>query len=284
MIIVADSGSTKCDWIISGQSEDTMAKTMGFNPFFHTTELINEKISENEQLSAVSSEVKAVYFYGAGCNSPERNDIVRRALLERFQNAKDIVVDHDLTAAALSTGKGEASIACILGTGSNSGYYDGANVHEVVPALGYVLGDEGSGAYFGKILMREFLYNRLPSHLQSEFGEEYSLTKESIFKAVYRDPNPNVYLASFMRFVSARKTDPYLKDMIYKGLASFATANITCYSNYKDVPVNFVGSIAHYFRDILEEVASNFRFKIGDIQKKPIHELVKYHQTKRQAV
>jgi len=284
MIIVADSGSTKCDWIISGPEGDTMAKTMGFNPFFHSTELINEKIMENAELSAVSSVVDAVYFYGAGCNSTERNNIVREALVVRFPNATDIVVDHDLTAAALSTGKGEASIACILGTGSNSGYFDGANVHEEVPALGYVLGDEGSGAYFGKILTREFLYNRLPSHLQSAFGEQYDLSKESIFKAVYSDPNPNVYLASFMRFVSARKNDPYLRDMIYKGLASFATAHITCYANYKDVKVNFVGSIAHYFRDILEEVASNFRFTIGEIQKKPIHELVRYHQAKRQVV
>ena len=284
MILVADSGSTKCDWVFSDEKSTDMVHTAGLNPLFLDSISMKGIILGNETVQKKRELVSAVYFYGAACSSTERKKIVRMALEESFPEANTVVVDHDLMGAALATGQGEKGIACILGTGSNSGYYDGAHVHEVVPALGYVLGDEGSGAFFGKILMREFLYGRLPSHLQSQFGEEYGLTKESIFKAVYREKNPNVYLASFMQFVSARKTDPYLKDMVYKGLASFATAHITCYPNYKDVPVNFVGSIAHYFKDTLEEVASNFRFKIGDIQKKPIHELVKYHQANRQVV
>jgi len=280
MIIVADSGSTKCDWIIADGTKSVVAKTMGFNPFFHSTELINSEISENEEIAEYAKKIQAVYFYGAGCSSPERNQVVLNALKPIFTNAVEIVVDHDLTAAALATGGREPGIACILGTGSNSCYFDGKKVYDVVPALGYVLGDEGSGAYFGKILLREYLYNRLPTDIQEAFGNEHALSKENIFKAVYRDDNPNVYLASFMRFVSQRKDHPYLRDMMYKGLASFASAHITCFPEYKDVPVNFVGSIAHYFEDILKEVARNFRFQLGDIQKKPIHELVKYHLEK----
>lgn len=281
MIVVADSGSTKCDWVIADDQGSIKTETLGLNPLFKDTDFMLSALRSDPELTKHSSEITEVYFYGAGCSVPERNEIVRRAMTAFFTNAETVVVEHDLTAAALATGKGQESIACILGTGSNSGYFDGSQVHEAVPALGYVLGDEGSGTYFGKILLREFLYNRLPGELQIEFEREFELTKESIFKAVYRDPNPNVYLASFIPFVGSRQEHPFFKEMIYKGLASFASAHITCYPNYKEVPVNFVGSIAHYFRDTLEEVATNFRFKVGDIQKKPIHELVKYHLANR---
>lgn len=280
MIVVADSGSTKCDWIISSVDEEVATGTMGFNPFFHSTELIAREIGANEVLSRYSEQIKAVYFYGAGCSSAERNAIVRAALISRFPNA-EILVDHDLTAAALATRGDKPGIACILGTGSNSCYFDGEKVREEVPALGYVLGDEGSGAYFGKILLREYLYKRLPTPLQEEFGAAYDLEKEKILRAVYREPNPNVYLASFMRFVSNRRDHPYFKDLIYKGLANFAQAHILCFPEYRVVPVSFVGSIAHYFSEVLEEVARNFRFEMGTIQKKPIRSLLDYHKEKR---
>jgi hypothetical protein len=277
MIIVADSGSTKCDWLIAGESGTIEAKSMGFNPFFHSTDLVLSKLKENAVLTEHQDAITAVYFYGAGCSSPERNLIIEKALSQFFHRATTVSVGHDLEAAALATTPGKAGIACIIGTGSNSCFYDGNEVHEAVPALGYILGDEGSGSYFGKIMLRKFLYNQLPTHLQEAFGEEYGLTKELIFDGVYNLPNPNVYLASFMKFLSARKTDPFLRDLIYEGLAVFAHSHVWCYDQFRDVPVHFVGSIAYYFSDILEEVAKNHRFTIGNVIKKPVMPLLDYH-------
>jgi len=277
MILVADSGSTKCDWILTDDNNEIPTGTMGFNPFFHSTDLILNKIKENEILSDNISNISAVYFYGAGCSSPERNAIVENALRLAFPEATEIVVDHDETAAAIATCGDMPGIACILGTGSNSCFFDGTQTSYEIPALGYVLGDEGSGAFFGKALLKEFLYKRLPADIHEDFVAEFGIDKEEIFNAVYHKPNPNVYLASFMRFISERREHPYFKERIYEGLASFANAHITCFQNYKEVPVHFVGSIAYYFREVLEEVANNYRFTIGEVIKKPITNLKNYH-------
>ena len=144
MILVADSGSTKCDWIaIDEDNKHHHTNTMGFNPFFHSSDLVEQKLTENELFSSIKEKVTEVYFYGAGCSSPSRNYIVEKGLRAVFTNAIIVSVDHDLTGAALATSQGKPGISCILGTGSNSCYYDGENVHEEVPALGYILGDEG---------------------------------------------------------------------------------------------------------------------------------------------
>lgn len=281
MIIVADSGSTKCDWLIldqNGNREKT--HTMGFNPFFHSSDLIYEKLSENPELIASKSDITHVYFYGAGCSSAQRNAIIELGLKRFFSSAIEIQVDHDLVGAALSTTKGEAGIACIIGTGSNSCFFDGLKVHESVPALGYILGDEGSGSYFGKILLSNFLYNRLPKDIHEKLKDTYGLTKEGIFENTYNKPNANVYLASFMRFVSDHREHPFFRDMIYRGLSTFVNIHVWCFDNFREVPVHFVGSVAYYFREVLEEVASNHRFKIGNIEKRPVEPLSDYHLEK----
>ena len=278
MILVADSGSTKCDWILIDQSNTHhKTNTMGFNPFFHSTEFILEKIQENEIFQNYKSEIKEIYFYGAGCSSADRKIILERALSQFFTSAEKIDVDHDLMGAVFATTPYTPGISCILGTGSNSCFFDGKNINEHLPALGYILGDEGSGSYFGKILLADWLYHRMPLELYSEFQDKYELTKEGIFDAIHRKKHPNVYLASFMPFVSDHKDHPYMKDMVYQGLAKFINIHVWCYDNFREVPVNFVGSIAYYFRDVLEEVATNHRFTIGKIEKKPIFQLVEYH-------
>ena len=277
MILVADSGSTKCDWILINGLEQVPTKTMGFNPFFHSVEIIGQGLMGNSTLLKFRDQIRAVYYYGAGCSSDERNQIVRNALSSFFVNLNELVVDHDLTGAALATSGGEAGIACILGTGSNSCFFDGEKVHEKVPALGYILGDEGSGSFFGKILLSEYLYKRLPSELSEAFELEYSLAKETIFHNVYNQPNPNVYLASFMKFVSGHRSHPFFKKMMFEGLSKFADVHITCYDQYRSVPVHFVGSIAYYFTDILNEVAENVGFTVGTVIKKPIDSLATFH-------
>lgn len=281
MIVVADSGSTKCDWIvIRPDGEYIRTNTMGFNPFFHSSSLIERELLNNPILNEVRNEVSEVYFYGAGCSSEARNAVVADGLKGVFPMVNTIKVDHDLTGAALATAKDEPGIACIIGTGSNSCYFDGEKVHEEVPALGYILGDEGSGSYFGKILLSKYLYHKLPQDLHTELEERYDLSKEKIFHHVYNQPGPNVYLASFMKFISDHREHPFLKDMIYKGLASFINIHVWCYDNFREVPVHFVGSIAHYFQDVLKEVAVNHRFTIGKIERKPVEALALYHTNK----
>ena len=278
MILVADSGSTKCDWIIIDNFNTKLkTKTMGFNPFFHNTEFILGKIQENKIFQDYRDKIKEIYFYGAGCSSTNRKLILENALSQFFNLAEKIVVDHDLTGAALATTPFSPGIACILGTGSNSCFFDGKNIQENVPALGYILGDEGSGSYFGKILLADWLYHRMPTELAIEFQKRFNLTKEDIFSSIHLEKFPNVYLASFMPFVKDKQNHPYMKDMVYQGLAKFINIHVWCYDNFREVPVNFVGSIAYYFREVLEEVAKNHRFTIGKIEKKPIFPLVEYH-------
>ncbi|PCJ63744.1 MAG: hypothetical protein COA58_15495 [Bacteroidetes bacterium] len=282
MILVADSGSTKCDWILIDESNKyRKTHTMGFNPFFHSSELVRTTLMENELLKEEREHISEIYFYGAGCSSSTRIKIIEDGLRQVFTKAIIVKVDHDLTGAALATSNGEMGITCILGTGSNSCYFDGVKTHEKVPALGYILGDEGSGSYFGKILLSEWLYHRVPSDLADALEKEYNLSKEGIFDAVHHQPNPNVYLASFMPFISKNRTHPYFKEMVYQGLAKFINIHVWCYDNFREVPVNFVGSIAYYFKEVLEEVARNHRFTVGKIEKRPVEPLAAYHFNKK---
>ncbi|MEY2924788.1 MAG: hypothetical protein RLZZ337_1336 [Bacteroidota bacterium] len=282
MILVADSGSTKCDWLLIDDSNQRQkTHTMGFNPFFHNTDLIFQKLTENELLNRYAQKIEEVYFYGAGCSSPGRNLIAEEALRKVFSSAQTVLVDHDLTGAAVATAGDKPGISCIIGTGSNSCYFDGETVHEEVPALGYILGDEGSGSYFGKIMLTDWIYRRMPKELASDFGEIYNLSKEGIFEAVYNKPNANVYLASFMKFASDNKNHPYFKEMIYQGLAKFISIHVWCFDNFREVPVHFVGSVAYYFREVLQEVARNHRFTVGKTEKRPVDPLADYHYSKR---
>ncbi|MEJ6786918.1 MAG: hypothetical protein ACKVLH_03585 [Bacteroidia bacterium] len=282
MILVADSGSTKCDWIlIDSQSNQHKTNSMGFNPFFHDADLVYSKLMENELFIEYRNRVSEVYFYGAGCSSEARNRIIANGLKRVFSSAETVLVDHDLKGAALSTSQGDTGISCILGTGSNSCYFDGTKVIEKVPALGYILGDEGSGSYFGKILLSEWLYHRMPAELAEDFAKEYNLTKEGIFEAVHHKADPNVYLASFSPFISKHLDHPYFREMVYDGLDKFVNIHVLCYDNYKNVPVHFVGSIAYYFKEVLQKVAIKYSFTVGKIEKRPVEPLTQYHINKK---
>ncbi|MFT5512469.1 MAG: N-acetylglucosamine kinase-like BadF-type ATPase [Bacteroidia bacterium] len=277
MKLIADSGSTKCDWMIVGDDTSQIAKTIGFNPFFHNQEFIESHLIGNDLLNAHSSEIDEIYYYGAGCSSGERNKILINALTSVFSNAKIIKVSEDLDGAAFAACGHNKGIVCIIGTGSNSCYFDGKDVHSRIPALGYVLGDEGSGSYFGKYMLSHFLYKTMPDYLAKQFQETYNIDKESILFSIYNKPNANVYLASFMKFASANRTEPWIKQMIYIGLSTFAKIHIQSHPEYKNVPVNFVGSIAHYFKDALDLVARDLGFTVGEIVKKPIEALAAFH-------
>jgi N-acetylglucosamine kinase-like BadF-type ATPase len=280
MIIVAESGSTKCDWLINHNDGKVLeTHTMGFNPFFHQPDEILTHLRGNQDLSQVASKATAVYFYGAGCSSPDRNEVILSALVQFFRNAH-CEVNHDLNASAFATWDGNPAITCIIGTGSNSCYYDGVSVSEQVPALGFILGDEGSGSYFGKKLIADYLYKRLPKELQDAFFEQYKLQKEEMFHQVYNTNKANVFLASFMRFIVPHKEHAYIREMVYEGLSRFAEIHICCYPNFREVPVHFVGSVAFYFTEILQQVAVEKGFSLGKIDKNPGMSLLKYHLTR----
>ncbi len=281
MILVADSGSTKCDWIlISNSGERFETNSMGFNPFFHNEDLIAFELNQNELLKQNAAQITHIYFYGAGASSAMRNAIIERGLRRLFTNAEKIVVDHDVKAAVIATAKDNEGIVCILGTGSNSCYSDGNKIHEIIPALGYILGDEGSGSSFGKKTVIAYLYKTLPLELARALENDYGVNKELILETVYKKPNANVYLASFAKFVYDNRTHPFFEKIIRDGLKEFINMHVCCYDNYKVVPVHFIGSIAFYFKDVLAEISREYPFTIGQIVKNPITLLADYHSDK----
>ena len=277
MHLIVDSGSTKSDWVIVDGENRHEYYTIGLNPFFHNEDSVYNAVSSNLELFWFKDKITHLYFYGAGCSSESLNAIIENGLKRVFTNAK-IVVDHDLKACAYATYEDESSICCIIGTGSNSCFYDGKNVFEKVPALGYILGDEGSGSYFGKKLLTDYLYNKLPQNIHNALVEELNLTKDEIIKHVYMLPDANVYLASFMKFIFKHANDIYFKEMIYAGFKHFTEIHVCCYPNYKNYKTHFIGSIAFLFKNELKKACEYHGIKLGQVVQKPISGLINYHQ------
>lgn len=277
MIFIIESGSTKSDWVlVSNKSKQTFYNTIGFNPYFHSAEVVSAEIRKNKDIAGQASNIKKIFFYGAGCSSQTMNDEIKRGIQAVFKDA-EIYVEHDLLACAYATYDGEPGISCIIGTGSNSCHFDGDNLTEEVPALGYVLGDEGSGSYFGKFLLSSFLYHKLPEDLLKDFQNTYALTEAEIVAKVYQKDSANVYIASFMPFIVKHKNHPFFNDTIVKGLQHFMEVHVCCYKDYLDTPVHFVGSLSALLEDELRLAAENLGIEIRSIIAKPVENLVDYH-------
>ncbi len=276
MVIIADCGSTKCDWLlIHGGRDQTLENTVGFSPFFHTTEEITN-ILKTELVPKLKPEtVKEVYFYGTGVHDEHRAEIVEKAIKAVFPNAK-IEVEHDLLAAARATCGHHAGIACILGTGSNSCYYDGEKILDNVPSLGWLLGDEGSGTHLGKALVRAKFYRELPADLNIAFDHAYPEGMDAIKDRVY-EKGANAYLATFTRFLGDHIEHPFVQHLVADCLGEFLDRQACKYSGYQHVPVHFVGSIAHHFQEVLLKCMEDRRLKPGVIIRKPIYPLADYH-------
>lgn len=277
MILIAEGGSTKCDWVLIDKESNEVGrvKTVGFNPYFHNAAFVKEVLSNTHELNTIKDNVEMVFFYGAGCSSEELNLKIHQGLSAIFLNA-EIEVEHDLTAAAHALYEGEPIISCIIGTGSNSGFFDGQNMSESVPALGYILGDEASGSYFGKRVMADFFYNRLPAEMQAAFKAEFNLNWHSTIPTIYENRDANVYLASFMKFIAGFASTQYVRDMVAEGMGKFIDIHVMSFRDYEKYKVGFVGSIAHIFRDILESELEKRGCKLGPIIKSPVDSLVKY--------
>lgn len=270
MIVVADSGSTKTAWSFLFEKQYKTTLTAGINPFLQSEAEIRCEIAK--VLS--SCVVEAVYFYGAGC-TPEKSIVMHEIIKEIVPDAY-VQVDSDLLAAARSLCQTKPGIACILGTGSNSCFYDGNYIANQVSPLGFILGDEGSGAYLGKRLVGDVLKNQLPKAICDAFKEEYKLKPATIIESVYRQPYPNRFLASFAPFLSKHKNHPDIRLLISDSFRCFLERNVMQY-DYRNEPIHFTGSIAWHFSEILNDVVMHLGMKLGQITSSPTEGLIAYH-------
>ena len=283
MILVADSGSSKTDWLLAiPQQEAKQFRTAGLNPYFLSEkELIKVIQDQGRDLIAYAPDITEIYFFGAGCSSPDRHEIISNALTQFFPKAY-ISVDSDLLGSAYATCGQDKGLCCVLGTGSNISYFDGEDIFEGQHGLGYVLGDEGSGTWFGKILVTDFLYGNMPADIHQKFEAAYHLDRETVIKNVYQKSGGNSYLASFAKFLSDIRETDYAQNILNNGLVEFIETNIKSYPHYNKYKCNFVGSIAYVFSDELNALCKASGVRTGKIIKQPIHDLMEFILQKNQ--
>lgn len=277
MIIVADSGSTKADWKIVGPKGIETISTMGFNPVFHSDDQIFAEVEKAFEGFVPPDSAEAVHFYGSGCWDYKRKLVISTALSRYFTKA-EIEVQHDLLAAARATCGNDPGIACILGTGSNTCLFDGHEVVDNVTNLGYLLGDEGSGTHLGKKLIRAYFYRELPAELAAALEVLIPGGKSEILDQIYgRKETPNVYLASFTRFLAEHKSHYFVQKLLYRSFSEFIDRHVRKYPGHLSLPVHFIGSVAYYFQDTVRMVLAERTITCGQFIKKPIDQLVQFH-------
>lgn len=276
MILIADSGSTKTNWCLTDKQQLICEiDSAGINPYFQSHEDIrNELSSIVPHLKVETNKIEAIYFYGAGCTS-EKIEVVRNAIEKNFET-KHIEVGSDLLGAARGICGKEAGIACILGTGSNSCFYNGSEIEQNISPLGFILGDEGSGAALGKHLVGDLLKNMLPTTLKEKFFAQFNLTPAKIIEKVYRQPFPNRFLAGLSPFLAENIQEPAIYQLVLNNFKSFFDRNVKNY-DYQNYTVNFVGSIAFHYKNIVVEAAKQSDIRLGCIEKSPMIGLVNYH-------
>jgi len=274
--LIADSGATKAEWCLLNNGKKKILFTQGISPYFLNTNQVADLV--NKQLATKIKErtVEHVYYYGTGCANPQNARSIKKAMTQVFPDAQ-VNVNTDLMAAARAVCGHEKGIACILGTGANSCYYNGKNIVKNSPGIGYVLGDEGSGAYLGKKVIQYYLYNTFDEDLRARFDAEFVTTASEILDNVYKKPLPNRYLASFTLFLVENRGHYMIENIIEDGLNDFFFQHLCKYTEVWKYPVNFVGSVAYGFKDVLKELCNSYEFELGKILKNPMEGLIKYH-------
>lgn len=283
MILITDSGSTKCDWIAidkNGNQAAEKIRTKGLNPAILTEKKLNKIIRKSDELMAMNTQVEHVFFYGAGCGTEKPRAMLKEVLEKIFPKAS-VDVQEDTMAAVRATinTNDEAAVVCILGTGSNCSYFDGKVLHQRVKSLGYTLMDEASGNYYGKELIRDYYFNIMPHTLKLAFDHKYNVDADYIKYNLYKQPNPNAYLANFAEFMFLNKDSDYIKELIKKGLRKFTEHMILQFKEELStgIPVHFAGSIAYFSQEEIKEVAEEYSFNVGNFVRRPIEGLVEYH-------
>lgn len=275
MILIAESGSTKTEWAIVDRDYVIGHEfTEGINPFFQSRREISHCVRLGLPDVFFKKRYDQVYFYGAGCTTDDRKEIIRASLVAQFKSPID--VESDLVAAARGLLKNKAGIACILGTGSNSCFYDGEKITQNVRSLGYILGDEGSGAVMGRIFLADCLKKLAPNEIIESFYDKFRITADNALESVYSHPFPNRFLSTISFFLNEHLDNEYVYNLIYSNLRSFFIRNIFQY-DYQNYPICFVGSVAYIYAKILTEVAKEFGIEIASIVESPMSSLVEYH-------
>jgi N-acetylglucosamine kinase-like BadF-type ATPase len=279
MILITDGGSTKCDWILMDKTGNVVLKTRtkGLNPAVVPEENIKERILANEELQPFLNKITTVDFYGAGCGTKTPIQLLTNILSEIFSFA-EISVNEDMIAAVYAATL-EPGIVCILGTGSNSCYFDGKVIHNGIESLGYSLMDEASGNYFGKRLLRDYFYKKMPTQLAIDFEKRFNLDPDEIKNHLYKRHNPNMYLASFAEFIfTSKEVNGYFYKLISEGMLKFIEYRILCFKESQNVPIHFIGSIAHFSEDIIKECMKPYNLELGKIIRRPIDGLIEYYK------
>lgn len=280
MIFIVDSGSTKTDWIALDDSGQVLfsTQTLGLNPQVLPSAILTERIINNYDLYQNREKVSHVHFYGAGCGveSPARR--IEKVFTEIFTQSNFSILEDTYAAVYAATQPNDPAIVCIMGTGSNCTYFDGKEIEQRITSLGYVLMDEASGNFFGKQLIRAYYFKTMPEALAKKFEYQYDLSPDTIKENVYRRENPNTYLAKFAQFIIQHKQVPEMKTIIEDGLQRFISHQILQFEDAKDVPIHFIGSIAHYLQDEIETALKKNGLRLGNVVKRPIDGLVEHHQ------
>lgn len=276
-ILIADSGSTKCEWCLLDKGRKKAIVTQGMSPYFLNKEQV-QQILENELLPKLETKaITDIYYYGTGCLDPRNAKMMKAAISKVFEDT-DVHVEHDLAGISKASCGNTKGIACILGTGSNSCYFNGKKVVKNSPGIGYILGDEGSGAYLGRKVLQYYLYGTFDEELRYRFDEKYHVNAAGILENIYRKPLANRYLASFCLFLAENRGHYMIENIIEDGLNDFFFTHLCKFTESWKYPIHFVGGVAHGFRDVVKELCSSYEFDLGKILKTPMEGLIEYHR------
>lgn len=279
MRLIVDSGSTKADWIAIDDEGKVLftTQTLGLNPETLDSSEIVKRLNDRFDILQNKNEASHLFFYGAGCGTDRMKIALSQVFQAYFPNAIISVEEDTYAAVYATTPKGQEAIVSILGTGSNCSYFDGKELHQKVQSLGYIVMDDCSGNVFGKELIRKYYFNKMPKELAQQFEKEYDLDPDFIKNKLYKEPNPNAYLATFAKFLIQHKDSEFCKKIILKGMKSFVKNYIRQFDNCKEVPVHFVGSIAFYLKDELQQTFDKYELQLGNVLRRPIDGLIAYH-------
>jgi N-acetylglucosamine kinase-like BadF-type ATPase len=275
--LIADSGATKCHWTLVENNKKTTVHTIGISPYFLSTEEMIQLLEKSFAKKTNVTKIDAVYFYGTGLTNLDNIKSLKKALKTVFTNAI-LSIETDLVAAARASCQNEKGVVCILGTGSNTGFYNGKKITKNSPGLGYVLGDEGSGAYLGKKVIQYFLYQTFDEELMAAFEKKFNVTKDAILNSIYKAPFPNRTLASFAPFLTEHRGHYMIENIIEDGLNDFFFAHINKMNESWIHPIHFVGGIAFAFKDIIKQLALSYEIELGKIIKSPMEGLITFHK------
>lgn len=279
MKLIVDSGSTKADWIALDENGTIQftASTLGLNPEVLTEAEIIKRINDRFDIVQNKEITKELYFYGAGCGTDRMKNHLAEILQHYFQNARVEVKEDTYAAVFATTARGEKAIVSILGTGSNCSYFDGEVLHQKVQSLGYLAMDDCSGNQFGRHLIRAYYFNTMPKELAAIFEKEYDLDADAIKHNLYKESNPNAYLATFAKFLIQHKEHEFIQKIVLNEMQNFIDLYIKQFDNCKEVPSHFIGSIAYYLKEELEMLLNKNGLKLGNVFRKPIDGLIHYH-------